>query len=79
MSSFVRKYCALTGKHGNDKSIDLAIVGLRESEMRRLFIFKPPLMGEFMKLSGAEFKFFYSIHTIPCIGFEYIASTVSRH
>ena len=27
-------------------------------------------MGEPMSVNGGEVRFFYSIHTIPCIGFE---------
>lgn len=55
-NSFIRKYTALTA--------------LRESEFRRLFSFKPAIVGDFVNIYGAEFRFFYSIHTIPCIGFE---------
>jgi len=56
MGSFIRKYSPLTG--------------LSEDALKRLFFFRPVLMGEPMRLNGGEFRFFYSIHTIPCIGFE---------
>eukprot|EP01117_Protostelium_nocturnum_P006553 TRINITY_DN2360_c0_g1_i1.p1 TRINITY_DN2360_c0_g1~~TRINITY_DN2360_c0_g1_i1.p1 ORF type:complete len:826 (-),score=232.89 TRINITY_DN2360_c0_g1_i1:42-2519(-) len=56
MHSFLRKYSALTG--------------LRESELQRLFTFKPVVCGELMRINGADIRFHYSIHTIPCIGFE---------
>jgi hypothetical protein len=56
MNSFVRKYSALTG--------------LRESELKRLFYFKPVTCVELMRINGADIRFFYSMHTIPCLGFE---------
>jgi CRP-like cAMP-binding protein/phosphoribosyl 1,2-cyclic phosphodiesterase len=56
LGSFLKKYSALTE--------------LSEDFLRRLFIYRPVLMGEPMKINGGEIRFFYSIHTIPCIGFE---------
>jgi hypothetical protein len=28
------------------------------------------ILGEPLRINGGEFRFFYSVHTIPCIGFE---------
>lgn len=56
MGSFIKKYSALTG--------------LTEDFLRRLFIFRPVVLAEPIRLNGGEIRFFYSIHTIPCIGFE---------
>eukprot|EP01114_Cavostelium_apophysatum_P020013 TRINITY_DN6597_c0_g1_i1.p1 TRINITY_DN6597_c0_g1~~TRINITY_DN6597_c0_g1_i1.p1 ORF type:complete len:504 (-),score=157.21 TRINITY_DN6597_c0_g1_i1:413-1924(-) len=56
MNSFLKKYSALTG--------------LTEDFLRRLFIFRPIILAEPIRFNGGEFRFFYSIHTIPCIGFE---------
>ncbi len=67
MGSFLRKYSPLTG--------------LSEDSLRRLFVFRPVLLGEPMRVNGGEFRFFYSIHTIPCIGFEvyYGGKEISSH
>jgi len=56
LSSFLRKYSALSG--------------LSEDYLRRLFTYRPVQMGESMRINGGEIRFVYSIHTIPCIGFE---------
>lgn len=56
MRSFVRKYSALSG--------------FTEAFTRRMFRFRPVRIGEPVRLRGAEFRFFYSLHSIPCIGFE---------
>ena len=56
MESFVRKYSALSG--------------IPDILLRRLFKFRPVIIGKSMIIHGAEFRFFYSLHTIPCIGFE---------
>lgn len=56
MGSFLRKYSALSG--------------LPEIIMRRLFNFRPILLGEPLMVHGGEFQFWYTIHTIPTIGFE---------
>lgn len=32
--------------------------------------FRPVRIGETMKLRGGSFNFFYSLHSIPCVGFE---------
>ena len=56
LKSFVRKYAALTG--------------LTEKFLMGGFQFRPVRIGEALKLRGGVFKFFYSLHSIPCIGFE---------
>lgn len=56
MSSFLRKYSALSG--------------ICESEMKQLFIFRPVTLGTKLNIFGAQFEFFYAFHTIPCIGFK---------
>jgi len=56
MESFVRKYSALTA--------------MDEELLRKLFKFRPVIIGAPMVIHGAQFRFFYSVHTIPCIGFE---------
>eukprot|EP01133_Synstelium_polycarpum_P014612 gene14612-17279_t len=56
LNSFLRKYSALSN--------------LNQDMLRRLFIFRPVMIGEPMTIAGAEFKFFYTIHTIPTISFE---------
>eukprot|EP01017_Pseudomicrothorax_dubius_P039570 TRINITY_DN6089_c0_g1_i1.p1 TRINITY_DN6089_c0_g1~~TRINITY_DN6089_c0_g1_i1.p1 ORF type:complete len:562 (-),score=97.98 TRINITY_DN6089_c0_g1_i1:409-2094(-) len=55
LESFLRKYTALTG--------------LTEPYLRSLFRFRPVRIGEPTKVHGAIFNFFYSLHTIPCVGF----------
>eukprot|EP00163_Fabomonas_tropica_P030547 TRINITY_DN6962_c0_g1_i1.p1 TRINITY_DN6962_c0_g1~~TRINITY_DN6962_c0_g1_i1.p1 ORF type:complete len:741 (-),score=155.70 TRINITY_DN6962_c0_g1_i1:8-2230(-) len=56
MKSFVRKYSAVTG--------------LDEELLRQLFKFKPALLGQKLLHNGAELRFYYSLHSIPCIRFE---------
>lgn len=56
MGSFLRKYSALSG------------MGIEE--LKHLFIFRPVILGTPLNIYGANFKFFYAFHTIPCIGFE---------
>jgi phosphoribosyl 1,2-cyclic phosphodiesterase len=56
LGSFLRKYSALTG--------------LPTQYFRELFNFRPVCIGSFIDLLGASFRFFYSYHAIPCIGFE---------
>jgi hypothetical protein len=56
MNSFIRKYSLVSG--------------ISEAEMRNLFNFRPVIIGSKQNVKGALFSFFYSIHTIPCIGFE---------
>lgn len=56
MNSFLRKYSAVSG---------IAI-----EELKHLFIFRPVTIGTTLNIYGAFFRFFYSFHAIPCIGFE---------
>ena len=56
LGSFLRKYAALSD--------------LDEDFLRNVFIFRQVRIGEFMKIRGGLFRFFYSLHSIPCIGFE---------
>lgn len=56
MGSFLRKYSALSG--------------LDVDTLRRLFIYRPIRLGEPVKHYGGELRFYYSLHSIPAIGFE---------
>ncbi len=56
LQSFLRKYVALTGES--------------EERLRRLFVYRPVTLGAPLRIHGAEFRFFYSLHSIPTIGFE---------
>lgn len=52
----MRKYCALAN--------------LTEDQLKVLFTFRPAIIGKPVSVHGAKFNFFYSLHTIPCMGFE---------
>ncbi|CAM9375028.1 unnamed protein product, partial [Ectocarpus fasciculatus] len=54
--SFIRKYTALSGMSG-----DL---------IRYSHKFIPVTIGQTLRLNGACFDFFYTLHSIPCVGFE---------
>lgn len=56
MASFLRKYAALTGFNIN--------------ELKSFFVYRPVTLGSPVNIAGAEFRFFYSFHSIPTIGFE---------
>ena len=56
MFSFLRKYASVTG--------------LGKDLIRKLFHFRPALPGKAMFFNGADVKFHYALHTIPCIGFS---------
>lgn len=56
MGSFIRKYAA--------------IVGMKENELSQLFKFRPVVIGAPLNFNGASFNFFYSFHSIPCVGFN---------
>jgi CRP-like cAMP-binding protein/phosphoribosyl 1,2-cyclic phosphodiesterase len=56
MDSFVRKYQALTG--------------LSYKNFMGLFHFHPVTLQVSSRIHGAEFRFFYTLHSIPTIGFE---------
>jgi len=55
MSSFIRKYKAITQ--------------MPENIIQSLFKFRPVIIGTHLKMHGALFRFHYTLHTIPCIGF----------
>jgi CRP-like cAMP-binding protein len=56
MRSFMTKYCALTG--------------LTPAEFQTLFAFDPISINQFKRIAGGEFRFGYTFHSIPTIGFE---------
>jgi CRP-like cAMP-binding protein/phosphoribosyl 1,2-cyclic phosphodiesterase len=56
LGSFLRKYSALSG--------------LDEDFLRRLFVLRPIRLGEPVRHHGGELRFFYSLHSIPAVGFE---------
>ncbi len=56
MGSFVHKY-----RH---------LVGLERKRFETLFDFVPVSVGEPVRINGAEFIFHYTLHSVPCIGFE---------
>jgi CRP-like cAMP-binding protein len=55
-NSFLRKYSALS-----DMPVDF---------LRSLFEFRPAVIGESITWHGAQLRFFYAFHSIPCVGFE---------
>jgi CRP-like cAMP-binding protein len=57
MESFLRKYCALTE--------------IPRKEIITLFDFQPAIIGKPSYINGAQFHFFYSLHSIPALGFEF--------
>ncbi|MBI4869018.1 MAG: cAMP/cGMP-dependent 3',5'-cyclic-AMP/GMP phosphodiesterase [Candidatus Wallbacteria bacterium] len=56
MNGFVTKYAAVTG--------------IAPDALRDLFDYVPVRAGEPLYLHGAEATFRYSLHSIPCVGFE---------
>jgi CRP-like cAMP-binding protein len=56
LGSFLRKYSALSG--------------LSEDLLRRTFVYNPVKIGAPLRVHGAEISFFYTLHSIPTIGFE---------
>lgn len=56
MGCFLRKYSALSG--------------LSQEFLRGVFKFRPVRIGESIKCRGGILKFFYTLHSIPCVGFE---------
>ncbi|CAM9857847.1 unnamed protein product, partial [Sphacelaria rigidula] len=54
--SFIRKYSSLSG--------------LRASLIRQSHHFTPVTIGQTLRLHGASLHFFYTLHSIPCVGFE---------
>lgn len=57
MESFLRKYCELTE--------------IPRKEIINLFDFQAVIMGKPSYINGAQFNFFYSLHSIPAMGFEF--------
>lgn len=56
LASFLRKYSSLSG--------------ISEQDLRATFSFIPIRIGQAMPINGAELFFFYTLHSIPTIGFE---------
>ena len=56
MQSFLTKYAAFSGE-----SVDF---------LRRLFTYHPVYIGRSFYLHGGEFQIFYSLHSIPTMGFR---------
>ncbi len=54
--SFIRKYAALAS--------------LNPVLLRHCHRYKPAIIGKDLRFQGATFKFFYSLHAIPCVGFR---------
>jgi CRP-like cAMP-binding protein len=54
--SFKRKYSAVSGLH--------------PQFIQKLVTFRPMFLDEPNIWNGASFRFFYSLHSIPCVGFE---------
>ncbi|GMH55753.1 hypothetical protein TL16_g01983 [Triparma laevis f. inornata] len=55
-NSFMRKYSAISG--------------FGPQFLKQLFTFHPVKIGVPVEFHGAKFNFYYSFHTIPCVGFE---------
>lgn len=56
MGSFVHKYRQL--------------VGMDRKAFEALFDYVPLTIGEPVRIHGAEFFFHYTLHSVPCVGFE---------
>lgn len=56
LASFLKKYSALSG--------------IPEDDLRDTFSFSPVKIGAPTMINGAELFFFYTLHSIPTIGFE---------
>lgn len=54
--SFIRKYAALAS--------------LSPALLKHCHRYKPAIIGQDLRFQGATFKFFYSLHSIPCVGFR---------
>lgn len=54
--SFIRKYAALSA--------------LSPALLRHSHRFKPAIIGQPLRFQGAAFRFTYTLHTIPCVGFR---------
>jgi len=58
MASFIRKYSALTRINPN--------------KLKEMFNFYPLKINQHYNIHGAIFSFFYTLHSIPTIGFQFI-------
>ena len=56
LASFLRKYSSLSG--------------ITEQALRDTFSFRPLRIGQATPVNGAELFFFYTLHSIPTVGFE---------
>lgn len=56
LGSFLRKYSALSG--------------IDDDVLRRTFEFRPVKIGAPTRINGSDVYFFYTLHSIPTIGFE---------
>lgn len=56
MGCFLRKYSALAK--------------LEINFLKTVFKFKPAMIGEKISFHGGKLSFFYTLHSIPCVGFE---------
>lgn len=56
LGSFLRKYSAISG--------------IASDLLRRTFSFSPVTIGQPTSIGGAELVFFYTLHSIPAVGFE---------
>ncbi len=56
MESFIRKFSAQCG--------------IQSNELEQLFQRRQVKIGHKYNILGASFEFFYSFHSIPCLGFE---------
>ncbi|MFO0555929.1 MAG: cyclic nucleotide-binding domain-containing protein [Polyangiaceae bacterium] len=56
LASFLKKYSALSG--------------ITEDDLKKTFSFCPVTIGQALHINGAELLFFYTLHSIPTIGFE---------
>jgi CRP-like cAMP-binding protein len=57
MASFIRKYSALTR--------------ISPNKLKEMFNFFPVKMNQQYNINGAIFSFFYTLHSIPTIGFQF--------
>ena len=57
MESWLRKYSTLTGIHSK--------------ELTQLFNFHPVMIGSKINIHGGLFEFFYSLHSVPTVGFRF--------
>lgn len=56
LESFLKKYSALSG--------------VKSKQLKKLFTFQPVKIDRSIYIHGAEFRMFYTLHSIPSIGFK---------